>query len=73
MTGPLQPPPQTHATPPPPALAWRGLWAIFTATFFELVGYFMLAPWLLLRLGLRAGTACSSGWISSSSTWRCRA
>ena len=37
MTGPLQPPPQTHATPPPPALARRGLWAIFGATFFAAV------------------------------------
>ena len=27
-----------------------GLLAIFGSTFFELTGYFMLAPWLLLRL-----------------------
>ena len=69
MTGPLQPPPQTHATPPPPALARRGLWAIFGATFFELVGYFMLMPLLLLRLkdgGVSttlAGLFAASGWV----------
>ncbi|MGI9217408.1 MAG: MFS transporter [Hydrogenophaga sp.] len=69
MTGPLQPPPHTHATPPPPALARRGLWAIFSATFFELVGYFMLMPLLLLRLkdgGVStslAGLFAASGWV----------
>ncbi len=69
MTGPLQPPPQTHATTPPPALARRGLWAIFGATFFELVGYFMLMPLLLLRLkdgGVSttlAGLFAASGWV----------
>ena len=40
MSGPLLPPPST----PAPQLARRGLWAIFGATFFELVGYFMLMP-----------------------------
>ena len=34
----------------PPAHARLGLFAIFGATFFELVGYFMLTPLLLLRL-----------------------
>src|SRR5690606_9536208 len=33
-----------------PAHARLGLAAIFGATFFELVGYFMLTPLLLLRL-----------------------
>lgn len=33
-----------------PRGAGRGLLAIFGSTFFELTGYFMLAPWLLLRL-----------------------
>ena len=28
----------------------RGLLGIFAATFCTLVGYFMLTPWLLLRL-----------------------
>jgi hypothetical protein len=46
-----------------------GLWAIFGSTFFELVGYFMLMPWLLLRLkGLDVSTAlaglfAASGWV----------
>jgi MFS family permease len=34
----------------PPAQARLGLWAIFGSTFFELVGYFMLTPFLVLRL-----------------------
>lgn len=69
MTGPLHPPPQTDAPHPPPPLARRGLWAIFIATFFELVGYFMLAPWLLLSLkgdGVSttvAGLFAASGWV----------
>ena len=33
-----------------PDSARLGLFAIFGSTFFELVGYFMLSPWLLLRL-----------------------
>ena len=69
MTGPLQPPPHHDAPPPPPALARRGLWAIFGATFFELVGYFMLMPLLLLRLkdgGVStsmAGLFAAVGWV----------
>ena len=34
----------------PPEQARVGLWAIFGSTFFELVGYFMLTPFLILRL-----------------------
>lgn len=70
MTGPVHPPPPGGAAePPPPALARRGLWAIFLATFCELVGYFMLSPWLLLRLkddGVSttvAGLFAASGWV----------
>lgn len=33
-----------------PAQARLGLYAIFGSTFFELVGYFMLTPFLILRL-----------------------
>ncbi len=53
----------------PPALARRGLWAIFIATFCELVGYFMLLPWLLLQLKgggestALAGLFAASGWV----------
>ena len=69
MSGPLQPPLSSTTPAPPPALARRGLWAIFIATFCELVGYFMLAPWLLLRLkdgGVStalAGLFAASGWV----------
>lgn len=69
MSGPLQPPLPVEHAPPAPALARRGLWAIFGATFFELVGYFMLMPLLLLRLkggGLSttlAGLFAASGWM----------
>ena len=72
MTAPLHPPPSTHkatASPAPAFLARRGLWAIFGATFFELVGYFMLLPLLLLRLkddGVStslAGLFAASGWV----------
>jgi len=47
----------------------RGLWAIFGSTFFELVGYFMLLPLLLLRLKgadvstTVAGLFAASGWV----------
>ena len=69
MTGPMHPPPPTDAPAPPPALARRGLWVIFGSTFFELVGYFMLLPLLLLRLkgdGVStsmAGLFAASGWV----------
>jgi MFS family permease len=52
-----------------PARARLGLVAIFGATFFELVGYFMLLPLLLLRLkgdGVSttlAGLFAASGWV----------
>ena len=69
MSGPLLPPGPLTAAPAAPALARRGLWAIFVGTFCELVGYFMLAPWLLLRLkdsGVSttlAGLFAASGWV----------
>lgn len=69
MTGPLLPPLSTSSPAVAPALARRGLWAIFGATFFELVGYFMLLPLLLLRLkgdGVStslAGLFAASGWV----------
>jgi MFS family permease len=53
----------------PPAHARLGLVAIFGATFFELVGYFMLTPLLLLRLKdggestALAGLFAASGWL----------
>ncbi|WP_234266378.1 MFS transporter [Hydrogenophaga sp. NFH-34] len=49
--------------------AGRGLVAIFGSTFFELIGYFMLMPLLLLRLkgdGLStsmAGLFAATGWV----------
>ncbi|HAJ13437.1 MAG: MFS transporter [Hydrogenophaga sp.] len=49
--------------------AGRGLLAIFGSTFLELVGYFMLAPLLLLRLKTLgaptalAGVFAATGWI----------
>ncbi len=53
----------------PPGQARLGLFAIFGSTFFELVGYFMLAPLLLLRLRgggestALAGLFAASGWL----------
>lgn len=67
---PLRPP--LDATPdhaPPPDKARLGLVAIFGSTFFELVGYFMLLPLILLRLKgdgvstLLAGLFATCGWI----------
>lgn len=65
-----------HPLPPtgtlpehPPAQARLGLVAIFGSTFFELVGYFMLTPLLLLRLKsggestALAGVFAASGWL----------
>lgn len=46
-----------------------GLWAIFGSTFFELVGYFMLTPFLVLRLKddgvstAAAGIFVATGWL----------
>lgn len=56
----------THTPPPQAGL---GLVAIFGSTFFQLVGYFMLMPWLLLRLkddGVStalAGVFVATGWL----------
>ena len=53
----------------PPEKARLGLIAIFGSTFFELVGYFMLTPLLLLRLKgggestALAGLFAASGWL----------
>lgn len=53
----------------PPPHARLGLVAIFGSTFFELVGYFMLLPLLLLRLKgadvstTLAGLFAASGWV----------
>lgn len=45
----------------------RGLLGIFAATFCTLVGYFMLTPWLLLRLkGLEVSTALAGVFAASS-------
>uniref|UniRef100_UPI0035633BC8 MFS transporter n=1 Tax=Hydrogenophaga sp. TaxID=1904254 RepID=UPI0035633BC8 len=60
----------TDATPAPMQPQARiGLMAIFGSTFFELVGYFMLTPFLLLRLKdggestAMAGLFAASGWL----------
>lgn len=52
-----------------PGTARLGLVSIFGSTFFELTGYFMLAPWLLLRLKgaelptALAGLFAATGWL----------
>jgi len=66
---PLPPPRQLPVAAPSPALARRGLLAIFGSTFFELMGYFMLSPWLILRLNAdgvstaMAGVFAATGWV----------
>lgn len=61
--------PARHLPDARPAHARLGLTAVFGATFFELVGYFMLTPMLLLRLkdgGVStalAGVFAASGWL----------
>ena len=66
------PPPHSGLRPtqdPPMASAPLGLFAIFGSTFFQLVGYFMLMPLLLLRLkgdGVStalAGVFVATGWL----------
>lgn len=66
------PPRHAGGAPPPreaPPQARLGLLAIFGSTFFELVGYFMLTPLLILRLkgdGVStalAGLFAASGWL----------
>lgn len=57
-----------HLTPSPPT-SRQGLLGIFGSTFFELVGYFMLSPWLLLQLKgadvstAMAGLFAATGWL----------
>ncbi len=46
----------------------RGLLAIFGATFFELVGYFMLTPWLVLRLTALGAPSALIG-LFAASAW----
>ena len=59
----------SQAAHPLPAHARLGLVSIFGSTFFELVGYFMLTPWLILRLKSAdvptalAGLFAASGWL----------
>ena len=59
----------TPSRPASAAHARLGLSAIFGATFFELVGYFMLTPLLILRLKddgtstALAGLFAASGWL----------
>ena len=54
---------------PPPRQARLGLYAIFGSTFFELVGYFMLTPFLILRLNAEGvptavvGLFAATGWL----------
>lgn len=66
---PLPPPLQPAGHPAPPDRARLGLLAIFGSTFFQLVGYFMLMPLLLLRLkgdGVStalAGVFVATGWL----------
>lgn len=55
-------------SPAHPAPSRRGLFVIFGSTFFELVGYFMLTPWLILRLTeLGAPTALIG--VFAASAW----
>ncbi|WP_291012435.1 MFS transporter [Hydrogenophaga sp.] len=54
---------------PAPRQARLGLYAIFGSTFFELVGYFMLTPFLILRLNAEGvptavvGLFAATGWL----------
>jgi len=61
--------PDSHAVAAAPARARLGLYAIFGSTFFELVGYFMLTPFLVLRLNgdgvatAVVGLFAATGWL----------
>jgi MFS family permease len=55
--------PASAASPSP-----RGLIAIFGSTFFELVGYFMLTPWLILRLSEQQAPTALIG-LFAASAW----
>ncbi|MFN3611235.1 MFS transporter [Tepidimonas sp.] len=46
----------------------RGLFVIFGSTFFELVGYFMLTPWLILRLTEQGAPTALIG-VFAASAW----
>jgi MFS family permease len=56
------PVPDTHT----PAHARVGLLAIFGSTFFELVGYFMLTPLLILRLKADGVSTALAGFFAAS-------
>lgn len=61
-------PPSTTPSSSPRALARRGLWAIFGATFCELVGVFMLTPLLLLRLK-EGGVSTAVAGLFAATAW----
>lgn len=65
-------PPRHTGTQPPahalPAHAQTGLLAIFGSTFFELVGYFMLTPLLILRLKADGVSTALAG-LFAASAW----
>lgn len=46
----------------------RGLVAVFSSTFFELAGYFMLLPWLLMRIESHSDSMISAGMFAAT-TW----
>lgn len=46
----------------------RGLFVIFGSTFFELAGYFMLTPWLILRLTEQGAPTALIG-VFAASAW----
>ena len=46
----------------------RGLFVIFGSTFFELAGYFMLTPWLILRLTEQGAPTALIG-VFTASAW----
>ncbi len=69
MTGPLLPPPPGNdSASMAPGLARRGLWAIFGATFCELVGVFMLTPLLLLRIK-DSGVSTAVAGLFAATAW----
>lgn len=51
-----------------PSPAHRGLLAVFGSTFFELTGYFMLTPWLVLRLTEQGAPTALIG-LFAASAW----
>ncbi|GAA6143050.1 MFS transporter [Hydrogenophaga sp. 5NK40-0174] len=61
----MQPPVAQHHKNIRTPHATRGLAALFASTFFTLMAYFMVQPWLLLQIEERGHSTAFGGWFAA--------